>query len=260
MESAAPHVHFAQPATPTLIEPSKSFGKAALAPSVKCSGHDDLTDSVPDLGNSLCRFPIIRTVELGRRNDQCAEFRGRPIEIASFDFHCTIELHWQTGCFVPHGVYMTYRPHHIRLLWFALMAIGGMVSAVSRASACAANGRSTQSTGGCCVKPVSSCCCCEPASTSSRSGLIVRSRAFAAHGAGLSIPARPCECRSSEQPSSAPKPESRLERSRSDRDRVESTAPSYDAAPTATPFARLIIETTSPSKSPLYIRIARLLI
>jgi len=78
-------------------------------------------------------------------------------------------------------------------------------------------------------------------------------------GAGLAVPDRPCECRSSDPAAPTSEPESRSSEDRSDHVCGDSVGLTLDAHPAIT-FARLILPTASPPKSPLYLRTSRLLI
>jgi len=147
---------------------------------------------------------------------------------------------------------------HFRQAWVVIVAIAGMLSVVGNALASTASGTLRKDAGACCGKQVCSGCCCLPASTRSRPGAAEQSVAFPP-GDSLSTPAGACECRSSEQPLSAPKSRPRPSENRFDRDRGEPVDPAVGAVTPAT-FGLLVLRIAGPAESPLYLRTARLLI
>jgi hypothetical protein len=147
-----------------------------------------------------------------------------------------------------------FRPY-LRLISLALVAIAGMLSPAGMASAFGSTDSRTNRAGSCCVKPVCSGCCCDSASSSSRSASVKDSSVLARRGVSLSFRGGNCECRSSEQPASTPRPESRPVGSRADRDRHEAKLPTFHTSST---FTWLIREPDFPSGSPLYLRNKRL--
>ena len=144
----------------------------------------------------------------------------------------------------------------VRWLWVALVAITGLFSAVGEASAC-----STQPPRSCCAGSASrSCGCCpggathSPRSTTDRLSPPVRAQAEAR------IPGYTCECRSQDPAAPGPNKESRSHQERSDEGRIDTLALAF--APTAALTARAhpVSHPLDPPKSPLYLRVARLLI
>jgi hypothetical protein len=151
--------------------------------------------------------------------------------------------------------------HHSRLAWVAVAAIMGMLSVAGDASASTADVAPRGDIRSCCAEGRCTVCCCKPAEAPPRPRPADRSAALPSKGGDIAAPARPCECRSSEPATPAPKPESRSSEGRGDQARGEPVDPALDAGPPpAATFARLILPTSSPPKSPLYLRIARLLI
>jgi hypothetical protein len=164
----------------------------------------------------------------------------------------------QTGQ-VSRGDAMTGLRYHFRLTWIALAAIVGMLSVVGDASASTTSGAPQNGARACCLKRVCTVCCCTPASASSGLSTTARSVALPSREGSFSSPARPCECRSGEPASPASRHESRPSDDRADQMHGESVELNV-RGPTAVTFARLILPTASPPKSPLYLRTARLLI
>jgi hypothetical protein len=144
----------------------------------------------------------------------------------------------------------------LRLPWVALVAIMGMLSVAGEATAGTVNGASRE----CCIVRTCDKCCCDAPSTSSPPATTNRPSAHPSDRANLTTPTRPCECRSGEPAAPAPKPASRSSESRGDQARSNSFARSVDAPAPADVFARLLLPTGSPPKTPLYLRTARLLI
>jgi hypothetical protein len=171
---------------------------------------------------------------------------------------CIMQSRWQNGQFPSCGAGMTgVRPYY-RLIWFVFVAIGVVLSIVGDASASVSAAGRANRAGGCCVKPVCSSCCCESVGSTTRPEPTERSGVLAAVAVSFSSPSRSCECRSSEQPASTARLESRPEGSRPDSDRREPiVATLFDASPA---FTWLVREPDIPSGSPLYLRNERLLI
>jgi hypothetical protein len=167
-------------------------------------------------------------------------------------------LKWQSGKF-GRNVNMTCLPHYFRQSWIALAAVIGMLSVVGNASASTRNFAPQNGTLACCLKRICTVCCCPPASASSGPLTTGRSVALLSREGSFSSPARPCECRSSEPGSPASRQESRSSEGRGDEVHGEPVQLNV-LAPTAVIFARPVAPTASPSKSPLYLRHARLLI
>jgi hypothetical protein len=156
------------------------------------------------------------------------------------------------------GFAMTDSRHHFRLSWIALAAIVGMFSVAGDASASGTSGGPRNDARACCLKRVCTVCCCTPASASSgalTTGLMV---ALTPQGSGLSAPARPCECRSSEPGSPGLRHESRSSEDRADQALGKSALLNVYAPTAVTSWLKL--PNASPPKSPLYLRTARLLI
>jgi len=105
--------------------------------------------------------------------------------------------------------YMTDLRHHFRLAWIALVAIVGILSFVVMPRRPTTSGPPRNGARACCLKRVCTVCCCTPASASSAPSTTERSMALTPRGSGLSTPARPCECRSSEPGAPASRQESR---------------------------------------------------
>jgi hypothetical protein len=189
--------------------------------------------------------PSIRAVHAG-------EF-----EIAVVDLRGIMLLRRQLGQ-VRHGVDMNGLRYHFRLIWIALAAILGMSSVVGNASASTTAGVPKNGSLACCLKRVCTVCCCTPAPASDPSKT-ERSMALPSSESGLYSSARPCECRSGGPGSPASRHESRSSEDRHDETQGEPVDLSVHV-PTAVPFARLMVPTANPPKSPLYLRTARLLI
>jgi hypothetical protein len=189
----------------------------------------------------------------------------------------TFERHWipitQTCrcCLVRHPLYnhevgeldnigvavkMTFFRHHHRLCWILLLAISGtlLLSSDVPAACVAKVGPS------CCSKPDRSLCCCVPPSHSSRPAPSERSLGLAPHGASLDFPAGRCECRPGEQPAPALRSETHRQKSQSDIDWSEPIGSRDAAFPLTASRTTFVREPAGPSKSPLYLRTARLLI
>ncbi len=140
---------------------------------------------------------------------------------------------------------------HYWLNLVVLMAIGATLSLA---------GDVTASTSSCCVTPVRTKCCCAPSAIEARAGEVERSVAVGFQPVSKSCTAGPCECRSSEQPASAPRPASCPAASRFDRDRGHSIATDDQPVPSMHSDAGRILVFTCPSDLRIYLHNARLLI
>ena len=158
---------------------------------------------------------------------------------------------------------MTGPRHHSRPLWFALLAIVGMVSVADVASACSE--RPAPAAKVCCTAhSVPDCSCC-PAAELPAAGSVARSGSLpslaAPARAELARTAPSCECRSN-----APAAPARDSKPRSTSEDRTDPGPgqllpslSSSARPPAAPVAPTSAN-ASPPKSPLYLRTSRLLI
>jgi hypothetical protein len=154
---------------------------------------------------------------------------------------------------------MTDFRRYFRLTSIALVAIVGVLTVVNDAAAGTREGNGKR---GCCVQPVCSGCCCGPASMTARTDSTNASAVQTSTARRLLSPVTPCECRSSEQPASAPKPELAAKRSRSDRDPVGPVQGTLETLSCGLPMPVQfpICDGFFRAKSPLYLRTARLLI
>lgn len=149
---------------------------------------------------------------------------------------------------------MTGLRHHLRLPWFVLAAIVGMLSVAGEASACSIKAASKAARSCCTSAPASACCCETPGPGSSH-----LSRAPSLIGNSLAVPNPTCECRPGTPGDPAPKPASPSSERRTDQGRVESVDLTHEVPPSLT-FARIVLPANSPPKTPLYLRTSRLLI
>jgi hypothetical protein len=156
-------------------------------------------------------------------------------------------------------VVMTRFRRYLPLTWTALLATSAMLSVVGDASASSTSGLAPNGARACCLKRACTVCCCTPASAGSAPLTTRRSIALTGSAGSLSIPARPCECRSSEPAVPASSQESRPCEVR-DGHAHGAAANLGIRAPVTLTFARLVQTTASPPRSPLYLRTARLLI
>jgi hypothetical protein len=156
------------------------------------------------------------------------------------------------------GVDMTGLRHHLRLPWFALAAIVGMLSMVGEASA-----RSTSGAAGarksCCVVSTPADCCCCPAKAEPLAPSVGPKAAIVAVEVRLSASDRPCECRSDEPAAPASRLESSPTRLLSERAHEEVVATAFSVRPLAS-LCRFDSPPGSPPKSPIYLLTTRLLI
>jgi hypothetical protein len=153
---------------------------------------------------------------------------------------------------------MTTAHHHLRLPWFALAAIVGMLSMAGEVSARTMKG-SSEAPKSCCITPPPWDCCCCPAKAKSVAPAIERLAMLPTGEARLSAPAVPCECRSDEPADPASKPESSTAYQLSQRAGEEPSGSPFATLP-STPFAHFVPPGGSPPKSPLYLHTTRLLI
>jgi hypothetical protein len=151
------------------------------------------------------------------------------------------------------GSHMTNVRIQVRFALIVLASVGGMLSEAGNASAMSPSSNRAAS---CCAKPVGPCCCCTVSAPSSRPAVESLS-SVASPKSRLAVPNRTCECRSSQQPASTAKPESRPEESRPVIDRRPSMAARLHPVPTPGPRT---LEHFSPPRIPLYLSTARLLI
>jgi hypothetical protein len=164
-------------------------------------------------------------------------------------------MSWQIE--LLHGSVMTDRRHIFRLSLLALVAVAGMLSVVTDASASTPKRSSANSTDACCLKRVCTVCCCESASASATrktNSTLPRGEASLA-----SRPAPPCECRSGDPVAPAPRPEPRPTDPRPERDRGAPVDLTLDSPRSAT-FATVVPPASGLSKAPLHLRTTRLLI
>jgi hypothetical protein len=145
---------------------------------------------------------------------------------------------------------------NLRLPYFVLAAIVGMLSVAGEASACSTK-RASTAPSACCVGGGQSACCCEAKKTELPLESSGRTLARSTNEASHFTPAPSCECRSGNSNEPAPKPESPAPRHRTDQDRVESPEPIVDVN-RAVAIARFILPSASPPATPLYLRTSRL--
>jgi hypothetical protein len=149
---------------------------------------------------------------------------------------------------------------HLRLAVVASVAIAGMVLTASSASASPTNPGSQTGSRACCLKRSCTVCCCGTSNTQSPGQSATSPALQSRKSLAIALPPSiPCECRSNTPATPAPKPESRSEEQRSDRDRADSSLPaSFVSSPSMFTFVRLTV--SGPPPAPLYLRTARLLI
>ena len=156
---------------------------------------------------------------------------------------------------------MTAFRHHLRLSLVALAAVMGMLSWVSDVSASPATSVRRDGVRSCCLKRACNACCCAPSRgataervSSGRPSLL----SFA--GVGMSnAPAFPCECRTNDPATPAPKPGTRSDERRPNQGCGEPVDRALGSEP-ALRVDRLAPAAASRPEFPLYLRNARLLI
>lgn len=158
---------------------------------------------------------------------------------------------------------MTDRRHHrLNLVWVALAAVAGLLSAGDVAKACAEVKAVPKAC--CTASPSAACGCCGstapiPEATRSRAAEWLPISAQA--GVSVARPGSSCECRSNEPAAPAPKPDSRpSDESRNDQGHEQVIAYLAYAPRPFVPAIRLVSPNDSPPKSPLYLRTLHLLV
>jgi len=155
---------------------------------------------------------------------------------------------------------MTDLRHSLRVPGIAIAALVGMLSVVSDASASGTSATPRKGIPACCLNRACTLCCCKPASASARREPAAPPATLAPNRADLAnSPTLPCGCRANDPAAPAPRPQLSSGNPSSDQDRGDSLglAPEFTSAHA---FVRDMRHVPSPSKSPLYLRHARLLI
>jgi len=155
---------------------------------------------------------------------------------------------------------MTELRHHLRLPWIAIAAVVWVLSLVSDASASGMNRVPGNDIRACCLNRVCTVCCCKPISAPARRESPLRPATLTASRSGLANgPSLPCGCRANAPGAPVRNPQLSSEDDTSGQDRGDSLDLTTERSPAST-FAQLILHVSRPSKSPLYLRHARLLI
>lgn len=160
--------------------------------------------------------------------------------------------------------------HYLRSLPIALMAIMGMLLVIDGASASAATGEGRMGemrrNGCCCVTLPAGGCCCEPATPATEvprtavNQSAIELRAVAVAPVRLSSPRSGCQCRAYDPVAPAGQEEPRPEHRRGDSVAGDFTGILAFAEILPTPSLPTVAPPARLSRSPLYLRNARLLI